>query len=353
MRYYDIKIFYPAVYPPDPNDPDNRAIYKHYSSLKNGVYNPGNLMIEFDIQRFGESTPKGESCITIWGISPREMQQARQDMFGMGIEMEVGMSPGLPLASAGVRGLVLKGTIWQVLGNWQGTELRMDLIVTAAPISEVDPAPLAPINLTLPWTKGRKLSDALFDCFRTLGGYTFSISISDMLVNNYDANSFCGSLSDLAKYLNTASKSIIKDKDYKGIEIAVINGREIRVYDNDFDNQQTKDAGAGAKYRRDHPTQLKFTDLIGQPTWIQYGKIAIPCVMRGDIHVGDYILMPKDSRPMVQASSYSQFRDESAFKGLFLVNSVRLLGNSRQPDANSWVTVIEASPYTEKSNESR
>ncbi|EFS0969332.1 hypothetical protein HYB28_004663, partial [Salmonella enterica] len=202
-------------------------------------------------------------------------------------------------------------------------------------------------NLTLPWNKGQKLSDALFDCFRTLGGYTFSISISDRLVNNYDNGMYCGSLSDLAVYLNTFSKSIIKDKNYAGVEIAVVDGNEIRVYDNDFDAHRAKKPEESAAYRRDHPTQLQFTDLIGQPTWIKYNTVSVPCVMRGDIQVGDYILMPKESRPIIQAASYSQFRDESAFKGLFQVTLVRLLGNSRQPDANSWVTVLEANPYSE------
>ncbi|PYA80864.1 hypothetical protein DMW54_24995, partial [Serratia marcescens] len=58
----------------------------------------------------------------------------------------------------------------------------------------------------------------------------------------------------------------------------------------------------------------------------------------------DYIRMPEKLRPMIQASSYSQFRDDAAFTGDFLVSSVRLLGNSRQPDANSWLTVLEAHP---------
>lgn len=304
-------------------------------------------MVEFDILRFGESTPQGETTITIWGISPQEMQQARQNMFGMPIEVRVGMSKGLPLANAGKSGLVLKGVIWQAMGNWQGTELRLDLIVTVSPVSHVDPLPLAPINLTLPWNKGQKLSDALFDCLRTLGGYTFSISISDRLVNNYDNGMYCGSLSDLAVYLNTFSKSIIKDKNYAGVEIAVVDGNEIRVYDNDFGTHRAKKPEESAAYRRDHPIQLQFTDLIGQPTWIKYNTVSVPCVMRGDIQVGDYILMPKESRPIIQAASYSQFRDESAFKGLFQVTLVRLLGNSRQPDANSWVTVLEANPYSE------
>lgn len=340
MRFYDIQIF---------NAPDVKGnpgtLYRQYSSMKNGVFNPGCLMVEFDLLRFGESTPKGQSCITVWGISPQEMQQARQDMFGMTIKMWVGMSKGLPLAKPEQRGLVLEGTIWQVLGNWQGTELRLDLIVTAGPVSDINPLPLAPVNLTVPWNKGVKLSVALTQCFQTLGGdYRFSVSISDRLVNNYDSNMFCGSLQELATRLNSLSKSIIKDSNYSGVEIAMVNGREIRVFDNDFANHQDKDSKKSASYRSKNPVQIEFTDLVGQPTWIQFGTVSIPCVMRSDIQVGDYIRMPKKLRPMIQASSYSQFRDDSAFTGDFLVSSVRLVGNSRQPDANSWVTVIEAHP---------
>lgn len=339
MRYYDIKI----SYPPDSKGNPGK-LYKQYSSLRNGVFNPGNLMVEFDIQRFGESTPKGQSQITIWGIGPQEMQQARQNMFGMEIEMSVGMSAGLPLAKAGPQGLVLKGTVWQVFGNWQGTELRLDLIVTAGPVSPTNPAPLSPLSLTLPWARGRKLSDALFDCFRTLGGYRFNISISDRLINDYDSPMFCGSLEELAKYINSTSRSIIKDSNYGGVEITVVNGNEIRVFDNDYSSHPESSAKSGANYRNNNPKQIDFTDLIGQPTWIKYNTISVPSVMRGDIQVGDFILMPKSARPMIQASSYSQFRDDSAFTGKFAVYSVRLLGNSRQTDGNSWVTILEAVP---------
>ena len=340
MRFYDIQIFNAADASGNPG-----ALYRRYSSLKNGVYNPGSLMVEFDLLRFGESTPQGQSSITVWGISPQEMQQARQDMFGKSIKMWVGMSKGLPLANPAQSGLVLDGTIWQVLGNWQGTELRMDLIVTAGAVSSVNPAPLAPINLTVPWNKGIKLSVALTQCFQNMGGgYRFSISVSDRLINNFDSNMFCGSLTELATRLKSLSKGIIRDANYSGVEITMVNGKEIRVFDNDFDNHQDKDSKKSASYRSKNPVQIDFKDLVGQPTWVQFGTVSIPCVMRSDIQVGDYIRMPKKLRPMIQASSYSQFRDDSAFTGDFLVSSVRLLGNSRQPDANSWVTVLEAHP---------
>lgn len=117
MRYYDIKIFDPS------KDGKSDVLLKQYSSHKNGVYNPGALMIEFDILRFGESTPQGETHLTIWGIGPKEMQQDRQDLFGKRIKIFLGMKSGLPLVGKiTAPGLVLDGTINQVFGNWQGTD---------------------------------------------------------------------------------------------------------------------------------------------------------------------------------------------------------------------------------------
>ena len=44
MRFYEINIF------------DENKVIKSYSSHKNGVYNPGALMVEFDIQQVCLST---------------------------------------------------------------------------------------------------------------------------------------------------------------------------------------------------------------------------------------------------------------------------------------------------------
>lgn len=336
MRYYDIKIFN-----------SDGTIYREYSSLKNGVFNPGALMVEFDILRFGESTPQGESHLTIWGISPQEMQQSQQNMSGKKIQLFAGMSKGLPLAKAQQSGLVIEGTIFQAFGNWQGTELRMDFIIFAGPVSSSDPSPLAPLNLTLPWRVGQKLSIALAQCFMTLGGYKPNINISNRLVLNHDWPMYCGSLTGLAKILKDFSLSTIRDSGYSGVEMAVVNGNEIRVTDNDYANHPDQSSQKSAVYRNNNPTQIEFSDLIGQPTWIRFGVVTLGCVMRADIRVGDVILMPKKSRPMIQASSYSQYRDESAFSGKFRVQSVRFIGNNRQRDGSSWVTIIEANPEAE------
>ncbi|MDV5434569.1 MULTISPECIES: hypothetical protein [Enterobacter cloacae complex] len=332
MRYYEINIF------------DGDTLIRQYSSLKNGVYNPGALMVEFDIMRFGESTPAGETHLTVWGIGPKEMQQARQDLYGKRIQIFAGMSKGLPLAGVWDKKLAIEGTIFQVFGNWQGTELRLDFIIVAGPVNSTTRGQIVPLQVTMPWSMGQKLSVALTQCFMTMGGFTPNISISDRLTLNYDRPMFCGSLSELAKNLKAFSLSRIKDPGYTGVEIAVVNGTEIRVWDNDYANQPDQNSKTSASVRSKNPVQINFNDLIGQPTWISFGVVSVVCVMRADIETGDHILMPEKARPMIQASSYSQFRDDSAFNGEFVVQSVRLLGNSRQPTAEAWITVIEAYP---------
>lgn len=103
MRYYEINIF------------DGDQLIQQYSSLKNGVYNPGALMVEFDIMRFGESTPAGETHFTVWGIGPKEMQQARQNLYGKKIQIFAGMSKGLPWLAYGIKNWRLRGRYFRCL----------------------------------------------------------------------------------------------------------------------------------------------------------------------------------------------------------------------------------------------
>ena len=212
MRYYEINIF------------DGDTLIQQYSSLKNGVYNPGALMVEFDIMRFGESTPAGETHLTVWGIGPKDMQQARQNLYGKRIQIFAGMSKGLPLEGVWDKKLAIEGTIFQVFGNWQGTELRLDFIIVAGPVNTTNRGQMVPLQLTMPWSMGQKLSVALTQCVMTMGGFTPNISISDRLTLNYDRPMFCGSLAELAKNLRAFSLSRIKDPGYTGVEIAVVNG---------------------------------------------------------------------------------------------------------------------------------
>lgn len=316
MRFYDFQIF-----------DKNGKLYRRYKSLDDyGNFNPGCLMVEFDIQKYGMSTPMGSSLVRVYGVSIKEMQQAQQNMFGMTIKGFAGMSKGLPLSRYKQAGLVLEGEIQQPFGNWQGTELSLDMIITAGYGSTS-----SPVNITMPWLKGQKMSIALYFALqRAFPDYKIKIEVSDNLVMNYDAPIFCSSLQQLAANLKSISQGIIKDPNYRGVEISIFPGKEIRAWDSETSS------------RKNDPIKIEFTDLVGQPVWIEFNKVQIRTVMRADINVGDYLKMPKGVLTITQASSYSQYRNISAFTGVFQVSAVRVIGNSRQPDANSWVTIIEA-----------
>lgn len=316
MRFYDFQIF-----------DEKGKLYRRYKSLDDyGNFNPGCLMVEFDIQKYGMSTPMGSSLVRIYGVSIKEMQQAQQNMFGMTIKGFAGMSKGLPLAKQKQSGLVIEGEIQQPFGNWQGTELSLDMIITAG-AGSVN----SPVNITMPWGKGQKLSIALYFALqRAYPDYKIKIEISDNLVMNYDAPIFCSSVQQLAANIKSISKSIIRDQNYSGVELCIFPGKEIRAWD------------SLTTTKKNAPIQLEFTDLVGQPTWIEFNKVMIRTVMRADIQVGDFLKLPAGASTIIQASSYSQYRNQAAFTGVFQVSAVRLVGNSRQADANSWVTIIEA-----------
>lgn len=316
MRYYDFQIF-----------EKSGKLFKQYKSLDAyGNYNPGCLMVEFDIQRYGMSTPMGNSLVRVYGVSIKEMQQAEQNMFGMTIKGFVGMSKGLPLAKASQSGMILEGVIQQPFGNWQGIDLSLDMIITAGGGSVFSPK-----NITMPWKKGQKLSLALFFALqRAFPDYKININISDLLVFDHDADGYCSSITELADVVKRLSRRIIRDDGYLGVEIGMFPGKEIRVWD------------SLTTVKKKTPIQLEFTDLIGQPVWIEFNRVMITCVMRADIQVGDYVRMPAGAMAITQASSYSQYRSKTAFSGVFAIQSCRCVGNSRQPDAASWVTIFEA-----------
>ena len=87
--------------------------------------------------------------------------------------------------------------------------------------------------------------------------------------------------------------------------------------------------------------------MIGQVTWIDYQTVQLNCVMRADLHVGDYIKMPP-GQVTTTAQSYSQFRQGSVFQGTFQISRIRHVGNFRQPMGEAWITTIDA--YAVNSN---
>jgi len=295
-----------------------------YTSYVNGAVDPGALQIELDITEYPFATPAGNSMVRVWGVSLQTISQA-SDFNGAPINVYVGMSKGLPLANPLQAGLVCSGTILQAFGNWIGTDMTLDLIIIAdGGATQGDPK-----NFVFNWKKGQPLNEVISSTLATAyPSYTSQINIDPNVVLSQDETAYFQTIEQFAQYIKSMSATVIGGT-YAGIDIVLKDG-QFNVYDGT--TQQ-------------NPISINFTDLIGQPTWIGPNIIQFNTVMRADLSVGDYIKFPT-TQVTTTAPSQSQTRDKSAFQGVFAINYVRHVGNSRQPDAQSWISTFNCYPVT-------
>lgn len=312
MRYYSIQI----------SNSDGSS-FRTYTSFANGKNIPGALNVYLDIPVVPFHQPMGASLIRIWGISLQEIGQA-SDLNNKLVKVFGGFQKGLPLANPAQAGLLVQGMIFQAFGNWVGKEQTLDLILQPA-TGTIE----APKNIVLNWKKGSTLASTLAPTLSTaFPGFKQDIQISSKLVLPNDEPGFYQTLTQFAQYINGVSKNIIKDDTYQGVSI-LLKEDTVTVYDG---TTQTT------------PRQIQFQDLIGQPTWIESPLIQFKTAMRADLDIGDFVLMPKNAIATTTEASQSQYRSKSAFQGTFQLNQVRHVGDFRQGDAASWVTVFNAFP---------
>lgn len=322
MRYYSIRITNPATGRVVVPNSLARLGYTDttYTSFLNGRSLPGALNIEMDVVVVPFGTPAGGSFIRIQGVSLQEIGQS-SDLNGFQIAVYGGMQKGLPLANPLQAGLLLQGNIFQAFGNYIGTDMSLDLIISAD-----DGTIEKPKNIVHFWLKGTPLKDAIEATLTTaFPGYTADIEISPNLVYTEDSVGYYQTVEQYAAYIEDVSKAIIGGT-YDGVKVSLTE-KTFFVYD-----------GSLASV----PRQIEFKDLIGQPTWIGPGMMQFKCAMRADIVLGDTVKLPQGLVTTNASAQASQIDLKSSFQGSFLVNQVRHAGNFRQPDAESWVTVIDA-----------
>jgi hypothetical protein len=309
MRFYDIEI----------------EGGKSYTSRNN----PSALNVELDINIYDADQAGGATAV-IWGISLQDISQAT-DLANKKVTVSGGMQPGLPLATAqsSEAGVLIKGYIWQAFGNWVGTEMWLTIVMLPDDPPSQAPPPNAPNpppkNIVLNWLKGKPLSDALKTALQTAYQSILNINISSKLVAPQDNIGYYPSLKELNVYLRQVSQQLMTgSKTYPGVGCCMQKG-EITVHDG---------TSSGAK-------MLQFTDLVGQPTWIEPFVIQIKVVMRGDLKVSDQIQLPP-TLVVTTAAAQSGIPGPLTFSGTFTIKSLRHIGNFRQPDGSAWITVIEA-----------
>lgn len=336
-RYYSIRISDPSsgqvVQPSSFQGLLGDATYTSFVGSKSL---PGAWNVELDIPQIDQATPMGFAFVRVWGISVQEVAQAN-DLIGKNIQVFGGMQAGLPLANPAQAGLLTSGVIYQAFGNWIDTDMTLDIVIAPGAATGSDKGGVGslvnPRNLTLNWQNGQALSDSLKQCLQTaFQGYTVNVNISSSLVAR-ENDSLVGAystLQQLAQAVRAASLSMVKTANYAGVSI-IVNGTMIDVFDG------TAQASGQAK-------QILFTDLIGQPTWIESPNIQFKTVMRADLKVGDSITLPQTVTTNSSLSNSSLLNQKLTFQGGFRVVSLRSIGNFRQPTADAWVTVVEGAP---------
>lgn len=310
MRYYNIVIKHPTT----------GATLKQWSSMNGGYTDPGAHLVEFEIYSSFFATPTGsvDSSIKVWGPSIQELFDANYN--GASIDVYAGMSKGLPLANPAQQGALIKdGTIWQQYSNWIGTDMTIDFIVKA----------LAPGNLSFHWKAGTPLAQAIA---ATLSAaypkMKQQINISPNLKLAHDEYGYYDTMAEFAGMLQSITVNLF-GVTYRGVQVTLRDGA-ISVTDGTTPQQ---------------PVQLAFTDLVGQPTWLEPQIVQVTTVMRGDIQAGQHIKLPQRTsaapgQVFSPPQSLAQFRSKSAFEGSLFVQAVRHIGNSRDPDGRAWVSIF-------------
>lgn len=337
-----------------------------YSSLRTGYMpsqqgstNPAAQTVEIDAVVTSLHQPNGNPFFRIWGVSLGEMNYA-SNLNTMDLKVYGGMAAGLPLANPQQAGLLASGSVLQAFGNWVGNSMYLDIFMVAGgssvsanqttgnpPGPNTIPIPVTnsdPANLVLQMKQGQPMLQAITACLQ-IGFPQYSIqgAIDPALVwVKSVSTAYFDTVRQLAEFVHQKSLSVIggsapNRQHYPGVSISLQNNTFT------ISDQTTQTA----------VKNIAYLDLVGQPTWSQPYTVQATVVMRGDLSVGDVVTLPQG--PLTTnfgagsnyvptpslGDTYTQNKNALSFTGTFYISSIRHVGNSRAPDALSWVTVLE------------
>jgi hypothetical protein len=332
-----------------------------YSSLLNGVTTPGALNIQFDIPVSTFDNPVGNCALTIWGIPLQEISNAFNQN-GKNILIKAGFQKGLPLATVASKfsGPIFQGQILQCFGNWQGTEMTLNFMMTPglATKSSSNPSPpltgdySQPFNGFFYWPAGTSISSVIVDFFNNaMPGSKVYQNLSPNLVLPSPQSGVYKDLSSFSEWLRQFTKKMIGG-NYTGVTIQQnANGYFVVLDGTNIPSSVQIAQESGDVSNKSKNVSIDFTSFIGQPTWIDVGLIQFKCAMRSDININDTVLLPSGYYGIASSNPFTpkNYRDKLNQNGLFQIISVRHVGSFRQPDANSWVTVFEGVPVQTQS----
>jgi hypothetical protein len=355
VRYYNIKLTKADGSPMPINSLKSSAIPAgNITSLITGQgganatgTNPAALNVEFDMPQYDGNAGGASTAnyIRVWGVSLQDLQKAT-DFNGGNLELSAGMSEGYPLATPSQRGLLVKGTIIQAFGNWLGTDMTLDFFISPLGVGSYD----APGNYTLSGKKGEKVSDVIQRALKAAlppdtpssAKVTIEMNVRSDRVLDADENSKHDTLTEFAQKVKTLTEG--RDKNTgavndQGVSITAAFDGVIRVSETDPARLPT----------RPDVKEIKFQDMLGQVTWAQPNMLTAKMVMRGDLHINQWIKFPQ-GLSTVTGGAFSSFgtttrlANNLTFSGVFQITQIHHWGNYRQADAMSWNTTVWAIP---------
>lgn len=339
-RFYALELFAPGVedlsvkVPPLPPLVTKHIYYnttptKVWTSHPNGIYDPGAQNIEFDVLIYALAMGSAPSfLITVEGLSFEDVKQYN-NFHNYGIKLYAGMLPGLPLAdNQPTPGLIAQGYVQQGIGNWVGEQMTVTFVCYWGIFSPDQPGPIV-----FHWSPGQSLASALHQCIaQAYKGYKLSINISGNPATSRVVAHISSTLGSFAFWLQQYTKTAT----YPGVSIYHNNDGSIVVTDKNVTNANI--------------TTLRFTDLIGQPTWAggENEALALDVVtaLRSDISAGTMLKMPNVDVDMpglvfeLPTLTNASVNYKLAFKGEFMVASARYVGNFRSSNATEWASVF-------------
>ena len=319
-RFYDI-----ALSPAPSAGNANPAVSRRWTSYPNGKSDPGALNVQLDLLSSTFAVPMGNSTVSIDGIALSDLLQAQQ-FAGMQIVVKGGMQAGLPLANPAQAGVLLQGQIFQSFGNWVGTDMNLNFVIIPSSFTFANPG-----NFVVNWQPGQQLSDALATTLNAAFPGIGRVMNIGPYVTNHPAIGYYHNLTQLARWV----KSVTKSPTSRGVDISLLNSGQILISDGSV---------------KTSAVQLAFTDLVGQPKWIDQNTMQFSTIMRADIQVATSVKMPvglQNAPGIVQTAASSlpsSLKYKTSFQGEFIIQAVRHVGNFRDPDGAQWVTVFQAAP---------
>ena len=154
------------------------------------------------------------------------------------------------------------------------------------------------------------------------------ITVRSNLVLTHDETGVYHSLPEFANIIYHLSLDIENDPKYNGVTITY-DGITVKAIDDTY---------------KPGPKKIDYLDFIGQPTWSAVGHgttIQAKFALRGDLDIGDIVQLPPNVPTITTSESSLWVTNQQAFSGKFQIIGIHHFGNFRQPDAASWVTVVD------------